>query len=1673
MTPKGAPTLSPLGEYEGRKDLALSRTVSIIGSREGARIRLASRTVSKAHALIVNQNSGPYIRDLTSRTRTQLNGQSTIESELRDGDRITIGRYRLRFNAGRPPIRDGAALGARPRRYDPPPPAVLRVQGVDLPVPIVGRSLTIGRRAGTDVRLLEQSVSSVHAVIFEFNGRHVLRDLGSRTGTKVKGHTVGQIELRPGDQITIGETSLSYEPAAAVPEQPSAQPMGEPLVAAAAKPDDDLDELDRRLGLPPIAESTDSAEGSASQSAEAGELPGDSAAGMKGVAAIDQELEIRGFESEPELERLGGDDDRVALEGDAPGSDDTHELPALTDAPRVKPVMRLRHEPERVEEVSVSPTASMEDTIEDEKMQSRGGWRAITLSAGADAPATPADEQAPAPPVAEPVAGEEPVAAEEPVAVEEPVAAEEPAAAAEPGAVPEQALQAEPDAPAELIELDAPTPAIEAPPEPVADAPAAELALEPVAEQVESEIPDPLQPEMIVPEPVPDDPADIEPPQTEEVLDLPDAEPTETAVQVPPPLDLSDEAAADELTQGEADLDPLVLAEQPEEPAADVHGESDGSGNEPPVELDAVPPVEIEPPATAQGRPRRSRGPRKARTSVARRPPPQGESQAAADAPVDPLAAIDLPPVSLDLVEPPPLEPLAEDDAPEAVVESPPEPETPAPMAVVKQAEPVVPSLLEVAPDDPPIALPGEAPLTDDDLAAEMEQFAGASTGALIESEQAESIDGSITAQTTGVSEQEQTAALEAESHDAVAENELDEPLPPLTLEEPPPLDAPQTPQEEPAAAEAPLLMSGWGANQDHFLGGMALPLPPSPAAAQDAAPPRPAPGGARKLRIVFDGDSGPPIAGSAAPAAPVQQVKTTGFEGLSFAPLREAAPLAVGPEPMLADEEPAASGLSDDTDTPGHGSVLRSDAAEPSDGSPSDTFADMPIRPSAQERARDAEQAQLVIAIPDATEPMGDGDGVDLRAAPRRRRMSLPMLVVLMVILAALAAAAVYLFVPIHGRVEATLRFSGAASLTQLQRQQMRQEQRDLLTAPQARDAAALVLADVHRGVSGGFLVDQAAYRQVAESADWKEPSGATADLLLVRDGSIAGGDDRRLHSLLLALYRANAPRLASEELLRGEVEAADVAHRRSQEQLALVRQRIEHMQSGAGHRPDETERASLRDELARAEKALGDSVMEIKTLQADLEQLHKGMPVELQPTTAGMVAVVDPRLVELDNDLAKLNQRLTAVRISRAQEAEQAKADLAEQMQGVEQQASAVEEATKASEDQAVQEYSAAAGRLGASVRRQIEQLIQRQQDQQAELSASQQRLAGQVEAFRARQWEKDPQLKQFGEQLQSTQRQHDQAVKDGRFSEAEDLTTAAALLQQMIKARQTLVAEDPSYAAAIDELEKLIDTQRQQMEADRQQAEQALQDLSRSMAGSQRTAQRTLSEPQREQAAALADRLDRLAVAMKDYVRAADAGASDDPDAAAMQQELETIQDQIDQRRASLAEEQRKAAAEQQERTRQQRIVEREEQLAQARKRETEAQQTWSEAFRRNQDAQAALATAREVSEQGDDLSRQRTELEAQVAQEARTLQAKREQLAALVVPVAPTLEGNVRVVGYADRRPAYAGSIAGAIVITFSVLILMAARSQATPGPTLAGRTMPRPIPRPADEAPPEG
>jgi|GEM_PF-6964346 len=198
------PSLIPAGELAGRPAIALTRPIIVAGSRNNCRLHLISRTVSKAHALIVVTRHTVFIRDLASREGTFVNGEKVSEQDLADGDILKIGRFEFIFATG------GARL--KPHREKQPAPAVIRQVNSDLPpVPLETRVVLVGRRGSADIAFTEQSVSAAHAVIVAWEGKRYVRDLGSRTGTFVNGKQVHQQEISPSDQIRVGDSELVYE----------------------------------------------------------------------------------------------------------------------------------------------------------------------------------------------------------------------------------------------------------------------------------------------------------------------------------------------------------------------------------------------------------------------------------------------------------------------------------------------------------------------------------------------------------------------------------------------------------------------------------------------------------------------------------------------------------------------------------------------------------------------------------------------------------------------------------------------------------------------------------------------------------------------------------------------------------------------------------------------------------------------------------------------------------------------------------------------------------------------------------------------------------------------------------------------------------------------------------------------------------------------------------------------------------------------------------------------------------------------------------------------------------------------------------------------------------------------------------------------------------------------
>jgi adenylate cyclase len=63
---------------------------------------------------------------------------------------------------------------------------------------------TIGRAPESAVHISDRWLSRRHCEIYQFEKAVVVRDLGSTHGTYVNGEKVSEVELRPGDRISVG-----------------------------------------------------------------------------------------------------------------------------------------------------------------------------------------------------------------------------------------------------------------------------------------------------------------------------------------------------------------------------------------------------------------------------------------------------------------------------------------------------------------------------------------------------------------------------------------------------------------------------------------------------------------------------------------------------------------------------------------------------------------------------------------------------------------------------------------------------------------------------------------------------------------------------------------------------------------------------------------------------------------------------------------------------------------------------------------------------------------------------------------------------------------------------------------------------------------------------------------------------------------------------------------------------------------------------------------------------------------------------------------------------------------------------------------------------------------------------------------------------------------------------
>ncbi|OGD10554.1 MAG: hypothetical protein A2Y86_02245 [Candidatus Aminicenantes bacterium RBG_13_62_12] len=85
-------------------------------------------------------------------------------------------------------------------------------RGEPFTLPLEGEKITFGRGDDNTLPLPDPFCSSHHAALTIDEGRYRIRDLGSKNGVYVNGkRTQGEVEIRSGDEILIGQTRLSLD----------------------------------------------------------------------------------------------------------------------------------------------------------------------------------------------------------------------------------------------------------------------------------------------------------------------------------------------------------------------------------------------------------------------------------------------------------------------------------------------------------------------------------------------------------------------------------------------------------------------------------------------------------------------------------------------------------------------------------------------------------------------------------------------------------------------------------------------------------------------------------------------------------------------------------------------------------------------------------------------------------------------------------------------------------------------------------------------------------------------------------------------------------------------------------------------------------------------------------------------------------------------------------------------------------------------------------------------------------------------------------------------------------------------------------------------------------------------------------------------------------------------
>ena len=165
------------------------------------------------------------VTDLGSANGTFVNGERVRERVLGVGDEVKFdvesfrvegpvdpGRTSVRPAAGGAATQMRSAVGAGGTVVVSTPSSRLEVvAGMEAKsFALTKAKYLVGRAAGSDIQLPEDSVSSRHAQLESAGGGWRLTDLQSTNGTFVNDQRIDSVELKPGDRVRFGEVRVRF-----------------------------------------------------------------------------------------------------------------------------------------------------------------------------------------------------------------------------------------------------------------------------------------------------------------------------------------------------------------------------------------------------------------------------------------------------------------------------------------------------------------------------------------------------------------------------------------------------------------------------------------------------------------------------------------------------------------------------------------------------------------------------------------------------------------------------------------------------------------------------------------------------------------------------------------------------------------------------------------------------------------------------------------------------------------------------------------------------------------------------------------------------------------------------------------------------------------------------------------------------------------------------------------------------------------------------------------------------------------------------------------------------------------------------------------------------------------------------------------------------------------------